>query len=478
MAMMPTYKQWMKDTYSLRHKRSGALVELDEAIKANASQEQLRNLLAVWIIGQNKKGKDWRKSVRNQKGAVTTLYRVVNEMDKRILRDDEREALKYLSRMQAMALANQFNNKKLTFKSTTLVGMARGAGSNWQKFKTGAAGFKDGASTAKSIHTGVKNIRTGAKLFKEGGRAAAQGAASASLQKKIVELCKSLTPGLNPDEVFQNLNLGSVSQFAGNVAPFVGAISSGGKAVVGWIGVAKTTYTKHDIAARRYAFAPEDPEAAFDALLELLRRDVNSRSIKAGVATGAFTGKLLGTFADAGAVSGPVLGMLETLANIFQTIVEYVRDYKEVEAANELLAVGYLNLDLFSYSPILGCYFLLIQDHSTIINFAVGDYGTPNFKFDAEQLIKKINPVLDQARLYVHASRYEIVGFEGMKGVVKQNWKTKHGLSKVTGAPAAVVEKLSSRIDDWIEKPEKPKKWDKSRIEAMTMHKNGYGYVV
>ena len=66
-----------------------------------------------------------------------------------------------------------------------------------------------------------------------------------------------------------------------------------------------------------------------------------------------------------------------------------------------------------------------------------------------------------------------------MKGVVKQNWKTKHGLSKVTGAPSAVVEKLSSRIDDWIEKPEKPRKWDKSRIQAMTSTGNGeYGYVV
>jgi hypothetical protein len=284
------------------------------------------------------------------------------------------------------------------------------------------------------------------------------------MQKKILDLCKSLTPGMNPDKVFAHLKLGSVAEFSSNVAPFVGAISSGGKAITGWIGVAATAYKKHDIEGRRNAFAPADPEAAFDAVLELLRRDVNSKAIKAGTATGAFTGKLLGAFADAGAVTGPVFGMLETLANIFQTIVEYVRDYKEVEKANELLAVGYLNMDLFNHSPILGCYFLLIQDHSTIINFAVGDYGTPNFKFDAEALIVKINPVLDQARTYVHASRYEIVGFEGMKGVVKQNWSTKTGVSKVTGAPAAVVDKISSKINDWIEKPEKPRKPKKSRI--------------
>ena len=184
------------------------------------------------------------------------------------------------------------------------------------------------------------------------------------------------------------------------------------------------------------------------------------------MATAAFTGKLLGSFADAGAVSGPVVGLLETLAEIFQTIVEYVRDYKEVEAANELLRVGYLNLDLFSVSPILGCYFLLIQDHSTIINFAVADYGTPNFVFDAERLIGKINPVLDQARSYVRSSRFEIVGFAGMKGVVDKNWSKGSVKDKVVGLPGHLVDKIGTQISDWVEKPEKPPEWDRSRIQG------------
>jgi len=175
---------------------------------------------------------------------------------------------------------------------------------------------------------------------------------------------------------------------------------------------------------------------------------------------------LLGSFADAGAVSGPVIGLLETLAEIFQTIVEYARDYKEVEAANELLRVGYLNLDLFRISPILGCYFLLVQDHSTIINFAVADYGTPNFVFDAERLIGKINPVLAQARSYLRSSRFEIVGFEGMKGVVEQNWSRRGRKEKVVGLPGHLVEKISTRISDWVERPEKPPEWDRSRIQG------------
>ncbi len=468
MAQLPTYDEWMKGTYSTLHKRSEFLKKLDETIKSGASNKIIKEALDRWKFDQSRQGKDWKKSVRNRKGAVTNLYRVVNELDKRQLSDEEREALEFISRAQTMALSKQFEGKKLSFKSTTLVGLVQGAGSNFQKFKTGATAFKQGAKTGHGAYKNITSIHDGAKLLQQGGRAAAHGAASLDLQKKIMKLCKTLTPGLDADKVFANLNLGSVSQFAGSVAPFVGAISSGGKAVVAWIGVAKTVYTKHDIAERRFAFAPEDPEAAFDAVLLLLKRDVISKSAKAGVATGAFTGKLLGAFADAGAVTGPAIGLLETLANIFQTIVEYVRDYKEVEKANELLRVGYLNLDLFNVSPILGCYFLLIQDHSTIINFAVADYGTPNFVFDAERLIGKINPVLDQARSYVHSSRYEIVGFEAMKGIVQKNWSRKGVVGKVTGLPAHVAGKITGKITDWVLNPEKPPKVDKSRLVGIS----------
>lgn len=209
---------------------------------------------------------------------------------------------------------------------------------------------------------------------------------------------------------------------------------------------------------------PKDPEAAFDSLLVLLQRELLSQTGKATVATTAFTGKVLGGFADFGAVTGPIVGLLETLAGIFQTIVEYVRDYNECKAANELLRVGALSLDLFGVCPIMGCYFLLMQDHSTIINFAVGDYGTPNFVFDVERLIEKIQPVLDKAREYVKASRLEIAGLEKAKGIAEENWSVKSKFSKLTGLKQHVQDSIADKIDNWVAKPEKPPKVDKLRI--------------
>jgi hypothetical protein len=477
MAEIPSFDEWKKQTYSLTSPRSEFLVKLDASIqayekeKSPGNRQEIKTALDRWRFEQSKAGKDWRKSVRNQQGAVTSLYRAVNDLDRRNLSKDEIEAMQFISRAQAMALQKQFEGRKLTFKPNTLAGMAAGAGSNWQKFKTGAGAVKTGISQGRGIAKQAGAIKTGADLLRQGGAAAAANAASASatgnistIKSYVTQFCQELCPGVDPNQVFSALHLGDVEKFASDLAPFIGAISSGGKAVVGWIGVAKTGWEKHTIAGTRYAFAPRDPEAAFDALLVLLDREMASRTAGASVKTVGFTGKLLGAFADGGAVTGPVIGLMETLAEIFQTIVEYVRDYKEMEAANKLLQVGALNFDLFNDCPILGCYFLVIQDHSTIINFAVGDYGTPDFVFDVERLIKKIDPALTKARFYIHASRLEIAGFQHSKGVVEQNWSAKGGLDKVTGLPAHVKKTIAGKIDAWFEKPVKLPKVDKSRI--------------
>lgn len=467
MAQIPTYEQWMKDTHSLIRPRSEYLKKLDEAIKTQ-DKAAIKEAFHRWKFEQSKLGKDWRKSVRNEKGACTNLYRAVDDLDKRKLTAEELEALKYISRQQALALQKMFLGAQLRFKPTTLVGMANGVGSKWERFKSGASSVKSGGSTANDLYGGVSDAVKGAQVLHQGGKAAVTQAAKQSMndsiRSSVTEFCHTLCPGLDPNHVFNALHLGSVAQFASNLAPFMGAISSGGKAIVGWIGVAKRCWDGIKLADARYAIAPGDPEAAFDAVLELIDRDIKSEMGHASVATAAFTGKTLAMFADAGAVSGPVLGLMETLAEIFQSVVEYVRDYKECQAGSEMLRVGALNLDLFSVCPIVGCYFLVVQDHSTIISFAVGDYGTPNWMFDVEHLIKKVEPVLAKAREYIRVSRLEIPGYGHAKGVVEANWSHKHGVDKVTGLPDAIKDNLASRVEGWIVKPEKPPKVDKSRI--------------
>ncbi len=53
---------------------------------------------------------------------------------------------------------------------------------------------------------------------------------------------------------------------------------------------------------------------------------------------------------------------------------------------------------------------------------------------------------------------------ENAKGIVEANYSTKTGLSKLTGAPGAMKEKITSRIDAWFDKPQKAPVADKARV--------------
>src|SRR5690606_18251999 len=179
--------------------------------------------------------------------------------------------MKYISRMQATALARQFSQAELRFKSSTLAGVAQGVGTNWQKFKTGAQGVAGGAKTAKAVVKTGQALGKGIATMDSGGRAAAAAAARAGMADKtgaiktqVVQLCRTLCPDLDPDAVFRAVGLPAVEQFAIEMTPFIGAISSGGKAIVGWIGVAKSQWQRGNVADARYAIAAGDPEAAFD----------------------------------------------------------------------------------------------------------------------------------------------------------------------------------------------------------------------
>ena len=467
-----SYDQWMKETYSLTSPRSALLKALDAAIKTG-DRDAIKVALDRWRFDQSRQGKKWQDSVRNGKGSVTQLHRAVN--DHRKLSKEELEAFDYIARAQALALQKQFLGKTLTFKQGTLAGLANKAGGSWERFKrdapTVASAAADAGGIALSARKGVVEAMTGAATLQQGGRAAAVQAAQAStsasiqtIKQKVRSFCAELCPGIDVDHVFRALNLGGLETFAHTITPFIGAISSGGKALAGWAGVAANAYKLNSVQGTRYAFAPGDPEAAFDAVVKLMEREIASGSARAGVKTVAFTGKLLGTFADGGALTGPLLGLAELLAEVMQQVVEYVREYKECQAANEMLRIGALNLDLFSVSPVLGCYFLVVQDHSTIINFAIGDYGTPNWMYDVEKLVAKAQAALEKARLCIAASRYEIVGLSNAKGVVGPNWSHRGTLDKITSAKDEVQDQVLASVEGWLNNPVKQLKVDKSRI--------------
>ena len=94
MAAIPSYKKWIADTSSLTSPRSALLKNLDERIAGyesspnSSNRENIRGALNRWIAEQTRQNKDWKTSVRNKKGAVTELYRALNDDDRNLTAAD------------------------------------------------------------------------------------------------------------------------------------------------------------------------------------------------------------------------------------------------------------------------------------------------------------------------------------------------------------------------------------------------------
>jgi hypothetical protein len=472
---IPTYKEWIDRTKVTARKRSAELQAIDEAIEAYgkspsaASKKKIKAAFARWRFSKTAGGDDWRKSIRNRKRAITDLARALEDMDKRRLTQAERDAMAFVAQAQTRELETIFSvHNALQWKPSTFMGMMTTAQTNWQQFKHGAPMAIDAAKqarsgykTAKSLHTGVEQLRTLGNTASK----AKVGGDMVTKYNKIRELLKELCPGMDPNKVLKGLGFANPEEVVKNVAPFVGAISSGFGATKAWIDVARAQYRKHATESSGWTIQAGDPEKALEALIKMIAAERNSLTRQASIKTGAFGGKLAGGFLDAGVVSGPVVGALETLANIFNTIYEYVCDHREMQAAKIPLEAKAYDFRLFEYCPLLGCYFLVVVDHSTIINFAVSEWGTDNWMFDVERMMEKINPMLAQARGYIHASRLEIPTLRGYKGVMQEGYSVKTGLSKVAATPGHVVDVIMDKVDNAIDKG-KPKKptVDKSRI--------------
>lgn len=432
--MKMTYAIWMKDTAVFGRIRSNELKAVDNALKAYEDAEKnstgsilkekkaLRDALTTW---QNAKG-DWRSNARNNLKAVEKLDAELgmvfggagglNSRGELMMDSDEVKARKAVADAIKQNTRMMFQGRKLTPKnSKTLADIG-------------------------SVSHAMSNFKTAA----QGVRSAAQGAAQQNLQQQVQSLLCSLfgeTGAAHAQEA-----LGPVfNQFLVNVTPFVGAISSGAKAITKWGQAAWGLYKKSNILDGAGSFMPGDPYAAFEAIVRIQQREINAYAREAGVYTVAATAKVAFAAADFGAVSGAVVGAVESFAILVQTIYLFARDWNEMNEANELLLAGQFDFRLFTTCPLLGCYLISCSDTSAIINLAVGDYGRSGWKFDVEAMCKKAQPAVDKARQVVQGSRFEIVGLRGFKGTVTNRTTTVLGIP--TGKLDGLIEDAGKKVD-------------------------------
>lgn len=451
MAQLPSYDVWIQQTAAFGRPRSGFLVKLDEAIKSG-DEKAVKIALDRWIFEQKREGKNWRDSVRNRTGAVANVYRAVNSIPQTPTKE-ERAAMDFITAERAKALMKQFTNTKLVFKSDTLAGAIKGNATRLEKLKTAGA-------TLSTIKGHVDTGREFISAVSGGGSGGPIDQIKAKITEAIKSICPAGVPDMDPDSVMRRIGLPGLADFVKDAAPIIGAIRSGLKAAQAWADVAKSARDRYSAEQAKYVIAKGDPEEALKAIAVMLNREIAANTAAAAQATVSFSMQVAGMAGDMGAATGPAVAALQAVAEIIQAIYEFVRDWKELNRANELIRLGAFNMDLFTASPLLGCYFLAMQDHSSIIAFALDDYGTKDWKADVEQMVKLLIPVLDAARRLVKAAKFELMGvsvddrtlelklhsLQNGKGLVDANYSVLTGMDKAMAFPGHVKEVLTERF--------------------------------
>ncbi len=409
MPLKMTYDDWMKRTYSRIAQRSDDLKKIDEAIKMR-NAEAAKTALIKWIDGQNAKHQDWHRSVRNENHAVEELYKELgilgpaasNSFSAEIA---DKAAKVQIRRDQQLAAARMFTGKQIQFKERYLTICRARCRAEDSKLKRGLAKTASVGGTAANLAGAANSIR---------------GIAS-SLETVIKTIMGEALSSATRDEIVKIIFGTTIEEFVHNAAPFLGFFTSGAKAVLAWVGVARNLNDAIEMEARYGDVRAGDAAAALHAMVEIIDKEIHKQTADAIIRTTAFTAKGIGLVADGGAATTSAIGAVESIAIILNTLADVVKDARQKEAGNKLIATGHIDVEIFSKCPILGCYYIAVQDHSTIMNFEIANMGKENWHQEAERLKYAIEPVIKKAAELIEKSRMEIPGMEAAKGIYQSS---------------------------------------------------------
>ena len=443
----------MTDTYGGRTKsRSSKLKKIDRMLKQYESTrtwnsfQELDNALSEWLITFDIKS--WENSIRNKRLAVTKLKNAIDfvsqfpaeivddpyvlHMSDGIWVDDpdfdkkwqaqqaEREALAFVQQHREESWQLLFRDARIHFRSrhkdiaasdlhsdATWIGInnkLRSGGINVTTAKGMSENWNDNTSQAGKhwAAAGGQWNRLGTQVF---------GAAE----------WPQVLAALGENTLFTQLSNTFSSLYAAMI-PFIGVAKSGFDAIKGFAMAAYKQYELTD--QRRHAAAvlgERNPQAAFAAMDRLIRHEVNDNLVQGARGITALGSKVVCMFVDGGMASGPAIGIAEGIAKIMQKLYILKRSYDYMNAGNICLDSyrhGHpVSLEIFSESPILGCYFLCNANTSDLLNWLKVEYGGLEWQTEVEALIKTdVKPIILRANSAIQDSQIKVTGVASNKG--------------------------------------------------------------
>lgn len=426
MSIIMSHQEWMKLTKgNFTKPRSTLLKTVDSALETyqripNSANKALT--LKALIAWQISKGNAWKTSLRNKGNTVENLYKQLNGMDG----NANQLALAHIRNESAEIFIKLFENKQLRYRPGAGK-LIFGAGSN-TVLSCKVPVYTKHANKIKTVATVSSTSYNGMILAKKIIHNISEGADKSLVLKVLVEIL--------PD---------ALGQLAKSCAPFTGVIFSGGQVLIAAVTTASNAYysSNFKMHAQR-TFSTGDPEAAMKAVARMFDRELHKSEANLAAGLTAFSAKMATALLDGGTVGNAAIGLIETMVKIIMTVRLIVRDIKEKNAANKLIAemskIHYNNqgdsaysaqqkafaVKVFEANPLVGAYFVCCVPTSVFVNlmFSSENFNNPGMMDKIERATKRhIGPIREDAGWLVRKHRMFIPSLQSFPGVLKVNKK-------------------------------------------------------
>lgn len=389
-----SHKMWMERTAVHGRRRGKELKELDSELER---YEQFGGGQAHWSVGQVleawKKsvgpGDAWKKHPRNKNGAFDDLTKALQGFHHS---QEQREAIMLVKEQQKLFIKSLFEGRRVSLSSKALTAY----------------------QTADSART-LYNLTS--PLYKSSSSIFAQQAALELIRNVLGDVWDM--PELA--EVVLEVLGEALADLAKSIAPAVGFVMSGAKTAYYGLKTVSQAKDVYVLSNTDEGFMQGDPMAALEAVKRLMKRELKKTSKQLAISASETTAKGLGLFADGGTATTTAVGTAASIARLLITLNALRIDCLEMRAANKIMQhADRIDRSLFAKNPLLGCYFLVCADTSTIVNFMFENVGRPGFQYEVERAVKKhLDPTLKIASHLLYEHRMMLSGGDLAKVSVK-----------------------------------------------------------
>jgi hypothetical protein len=404
------HKEWMTRTASIGRRRSPLLKALDEKLAVDErfgggdSRWRVEQALKAW---QQSKGKNWNKSVRDKKGAVTELHNLLSA-------NVDKNALVFVTAELARETANveaQFLGKQITWKNDF-----RGK-LNSNLVKPHSSDF--------ALYLPVKQFASSGSENKYGtlGNTVGAGSNAASLLKALLQ---DIVPSDMQAEVVLQISQilpEAMADFTASCAPFAGIVSSAG--VTLW-NVKNTIISTRTVSKAKVnlhnSLAGKSGTAAIESLIEALERERNADIYSMGVSAAELGGKIATLAVDGGIATNTAISLTCNILKLLNIARIVYNDIVEKKAANVALKTK-IDISIFETSPLVGCYWLKIAPQNVMLSGVYDKIGKAKWQDNSEDAYKSLLPLREAAQTVIGHHRFEIRELNEHPGgmIMKQN---------------------------------------------------------